>query len=323
MIQFACPGCATISTLGDEFAGKIGRCRKCQAQFTIPMPEAAPSPPPPPVDPPDPAGAVRCPTCRAKLAIDPAHLHAVVACPYCQTQFKLKPRDGDPPSNTVAPPILHPVEEEVEDVIPPSWGVEEAEEPEERPRRPSRRREDWDDEDDDDDRPRRKRPRRRSRGTGKTVPRIISGILSLLIGGMYLICGIGLAVAGSTIMGLIGAMGPQGDQPGGGRVQGLAGVGIGLFLCCGLLIVVFGGMYLAAGIGALNRKSWGRIWTIVAAVFSCLGALSEFADGAGAGLGRNASGAAFSFLQAVVFAGHAVASFMATLGQGAHREFNR
>lgn len=315
MIRFACPGCATISTLGDEFAGKIGRCRKCQAQFTIPMPEAAPSPPPPPVDPPDSAGAVRCPTCRAKLAIDPAHLHAVVACPYCQTQFKLKPRDGDPPSSTVAPPILHPVEEEVEDVIPPSWGIEPVEEPEERPRRPSRRREDWDDE---DDRPRRKPARRRSRGTGKTIPRIISAILSLLIGASYILCGVLFAIAGSTIMGLIGGLAPDNQQ--GGNMRGLAGVGMGVFICCGLFAALYGLVYITAGLGALNRRSWGRTWTLVVAVLSCLNVLTSLYGVGGIGDTR---GAGMSAIQLLFFVGHAIASFMATLGEGADREFNR
>ena len=317
MIRFACPGCATIRTLGDETAGKVGKCLKCQAQFTIPMP-AVPSHPP--VDASGSAATVRCPVCRAKLAIDPNHLHAVVACPYCKTNFKLKPRDGDPPSR-IAPPVLHPVDE-VEDVIPRSWVGAEEEEYEEQPRRRSRRRDEWDEDEDEDDyrpRPRRKRSRRRSRGTGKTIPRIISAILSLLIGGSYILCGVLFAIAGSTIMGLIGGLAPS-DQQGGGTVRGLAGVGMGVFICCGLFAALYGGLYITAGIGALNRRSWGRTWTIVVAVLSCLNVLTSLYGVGGIG---DARGAGMSAIQLLGFVGHAIASFMATFGDGAEAEFNR
>lgn len=335
MIQFACPGCSKVFTVGDEAGGRIGKCSKCQAQFTIPLPPPpvpilTPISPPPPADESGAAATVRCPTCRAKLALEQSHLSSELECPYCKTVFKLKLRGSDTPISPEPP-----VQQDIDDVLPPSPRSQPWEEPEEReeayayeeeerPRQRSRRRDEYDDDEYEDDRPRSRRRRsRRSRGTGKTVPRIISGILSLLLGAMYLICGVGLAVAGSTIMGLIGAMGPQGDQPGAGKVQGLAGVGMGMFLCCGLLTVLFGGVYITAGVGALTRRSSGRTWTIVVGVLSCLVVLSELAGGAGTGFGRNPRQMGMGCLQILVFAAHAVSCFWATLGDGADAEFNR
>jgi hypothetical protein len=40
-IEMACPGCGKTLRLGDEHAGKTGRCPNCQQMFPIPLPGAA------------------------------------------------------------------------------------------------------------------------------------------------------------------------------------------------------------------------------------------------------------------------------------------
>ena len=101
MIRFACPGCESVFTVGDEKAGKTGKCPKCEARFQIPEAEDGPTtaperPKPPRVPPPspvnaDPSEAVEiqpCPGCNARLSVTRADLGADVECPYCQAVYQ-------------------------------------------------------------------------------------------------------------------------------------------------------------------------------------------------------------------------------------------
>lgn len=147
--------------------------------------------------------------------------------------------------------------------------------------------------------------------------------MSLLLGANYIICGVLFAIAGSAIMRMIGLMGPQGDEPNAAQVQGLAGFGMGAFICCGLFFAAFGLIYITAGMGALGRKQWGRTWTVVVGVLSALFVLSEVLGGAGAGMRGNGRTIGVACVQVLFFAGHTVACFLATFGDGADEEFNR
>src|SRR5947207_10555092 len=103
MIRFACPGCSATYTVGDDRAGKVTRCPKCQTKFLIPEPDpgtAAPPPPPPagrdepgrspdqPVRPPaanEPVEIAPCPNCHTRRSVMPADLGLDVECPRCRT----------------------------------------------------------------------------------------------------------------------------------------------------------------------------------------------------------------------------------------------
>ena len=176
MIRFACPGCNATFSVGDEKAGKTGKCPKCQSQFVIPEAEggpapASPPPPPPPVS--DDVEIAPCPGCQARLSVSVADLGVDVECPYCKTVYKakrpgaalqqLKPRsatseapssvDADRPSRPRRP-------RDDEEEAPRSRRRDRDDEDDDT--RPSRRRRDEDEEEDEEDRPKRKKRRRRS-----------------------------------------------------------------------------------------------------------------------------------------------------------------
>src|SRR5688572_25949818 len=99
MIRFACPGCSATFTVGDDRAGKVTRCPKCQTKFLIPEPEPGavappPLPPPPssfPAPPPlpsasnEPVEVAPCPNCKTRLSVMPGDVGLDVECPTCQT----------------------------------------------------------------------------------------------------------------------------------------------------------------------------------------------------------------------------------------------
>lgn len=102
MIRFACPGCGASFTVGDEKAGKSGKCPKCQSAFVIPAPERAPAPAPAS------GGAsveiAPCPGCQARLTVSVGDLGQNVQCPTCQTTFTAARPGAAPP----APPAPSP-----------------------------------------------------------------------------------------------------------------------------------------------------------------------------------------------------------------------
>ena len=172
MIRFACPGCSATFTVGDEKAGKTGKCPKCQSQFVIPevaaatadapaSAELAPlSPVPPPVEPPplptpastksdDPVEIRPCPKCQSRLSVVPSDLGLDIECPNCQRVYKAVRADALPPpdGDRDAPRGR---------LVKLGSGSDKAEEDDDRP---SKRRSRYRDDDDEDDRPRR--PRRR------------------------------------------------------------------------------------------------------------------------------------------------------------------
>lgn len=133
MIRFACPGCQAEFTVGDEKAGKTGKCPKCQAAFLIPGPDPAdaPGPPPPsppsvrrPAPPPQPvttSGAsvelAPCPKCQTRLTVSAADLGLNVQCPNCTTTF-VAARPGPTPTRAVTPTVAIDDDEEDEDDRP-------------------------------------------------------------------------------------------------------------------------------------------------------------------------------------------------------------
>ena len=159
MIKFACPGCSAVFSVGDEKAGKTGKCPKCQSQFVIPEAEATPPTAPAPVSDTADIEIKPCPGCKATLTVAKSDLGLDVECPYCKTVYKATKPGGTATAATVDDrPSRRPRDDD-----------------ENRPKRRSPRDEDEDEDDEDDDRPRRKnrrddddeaeddRPRRRSR----------------------------------------------------------------------------------------------------------------------------------------------------------------
>ena len=182
MIKFACPGCAAVFSVGDEKAGKSGKCPKCESQFMIPEAEppavgAAPPPlsPPPPAE--DPGVEIKpCPGCQAKLTVSPGDLGLDVECPYCKTVYKAKKLGG----TAAAPAVDDRPSPRPRDDRPKrrNRGDDDDED------RPSKRRDRYDD--DDDDRPSRRRRRVEGRSSSESttlgIVSLVTGILAIIPG---------------------------------------------------------------------------------------------------------------------------------------------
>jgi len=238
MIRFTCPGCETPFKVGDEKAGKPGKCPKCQSQFTIPSEPNAPNesssgllplpiPAPPPTDN-APVEIAPCPGCGSRLSVEAGDLGLDIECPNCQTQYKaLRAGESAPPplkktSDSFQRPSKRVADEDDEEERPSqrSSRRRDKEEDEARPSRPSSRR------DDDDDDYRRRSPSKAKPGalTAVSVMLLVGGIISVLVS-----------------LGLIGYIG----------FVGVLSMGMG-FICC-----LWPGMYyqLVFGIMAIVRSS--------------------------------------------------------------------
>ena len=194
MIRFACPGCNATFSVGDEKAGKTGKCPKCQSQFVIPEAEGGPapsSPPPPPPPVSDDDEIAPCPGCQARLSVSVSDLGVDVECPYCKTVYKAK-RPGATPQQPKPRSAASDAPSSV-DADRPSRPRRPRDDEEEAPRshrrdrddedddtRPSRRRRDEDEDDDDDGeeaQPRRKKKRRRNYEPHRGTKILIFGLL--------------------------------------------------------------------------------------------------------------------------------------------------
>jgi hypothetical protein len=189
MIRFTCPGCDATYTVEDAKGGKTGKCPKCQARFTIPLPAGGAAPPPSSaVDPNAPVEIAPCPKCQARLSVTVADLGVDVECPYCKQVYKAVRAGGSAGRKALVEededrPNRRRRDEAEDEARPSRRRRDEEEEEEERPRRrrrdeeeeeaearPSRRRRD-DEEEEDEERPRRRReedeveeePRKRKR----------------------------------------------------------------------------------------------------------------------------------------------------------------
>lgn len=132
------------------------------------------------------------------------------------------------------------------------------EEDEERSRR-QRRRRSYEEEEDYE------APRRRRGGSGQAAGSITGvGVITIILGSLMLLCG--LCYSGIGLMAGAGAAG-GGGPPG---FPGLMGMAAGILIVVALLILIFGALYLAGGIGVVQRRNWGRIMTLVMAGFSGL-----------------------------------------------------
>jgi predicted Zn finger-like uncharacterized protein len=222
MIRFTCPGCETPFTVGDEKAGKAGKCPKCQAHFTIPSEpntsnEPAPAPPPIPQEPPTPPSVsspveiAPCPGCGSRLSVEANDLGLDIECPNCQTQYKAL-RAGEAPA---------PSPKKTTDTFKrPSKRDPDVDDEEERPSQRSRRRRE---EDEDEVRPSRRSSRRdddddeyRRQPKSKVKPGGVTAVAVMLLVGGILACVymlgalgyIGLVGLGTMGMGLVCCLWP-------------------------------------------------------------------------------------------------------------------
>jgi len=278
MIQFACPGCGASYSVGDDKAGKSGKCPKCQAQFRIPDPE--PVAPSAPVS--DAAIEIApCPKCRARLSVPSEDLGAEVECPYCQTVYVAK--RFDVPS------------------LPPRPSSRPADD-EDRPSRRSRydkddvrtRRDSWDDEEDEP------RPRRRRRSSEPSGAVSLVGILNYILGGLAICCSGCLFVLGTVSEDLIAEMKKEPNFNDDIEPDLLAVVCFGM----GAGYLLYAVMLLIAGMGVTARKTYGRILTFLTGGASLLLMLLSFVNAAVNLVDGNAPGVCGAVVMALVLGGY-------------------
>lgn len=297
MIRFACPSCSATYTVGDEKGGKSGRCPKCQAQFTIPMPDSsagvqaptpsaptlpsapAQSPPPPPPPASGPVEIAPCPGCQAKLSVERGDLGSDVECPYCKTVFKAKmPGSGGGSSGSgttgggsTRRPKRQDEDEDVLSGIPKGGSLRGGDDDDERPSRRSRTRDDDEEEErpsrrsrrDEDDEEEERPRRRRSGGGGSDNP--VFGILSLVAGilGIVMACCCGifgwLAIPFDLAAIVLGIIGMKKNS---GKGMALAGLicGIVALVVLAAVLILNVGLNVFGGAGGFqqNNQRFGR-----------------------------------------------------------------
>jgi predicted Zn finger-like uncharacterized protein len=199
MIRFSCPGCSATFSVGDDKAGKAGKCPKCESQFMIPAAEGAEVPSKPTAS--DEAVEISpCPKCAARLTVSASDLGLEVECPYCKAVYRAE-RPGAPKPSTGSKASLSDAlsggnkgrvaredDEEAEERPSRRRRAEVDDDEEERPSR-RRRRDDDDNEDerpsrrraraDDEERPRRKKRRRHT----EESKRMTAALLAFFLGG--------------------------------------------------------------------------------------------------------------------------------------------
>ncbi len=283
MIRFACPGCSSTFTVGDEKAGKTGKCPKCQSQFVIPeaptdtpppepppLPSAhvapPPAPPPPAAD--DPIEIQPCPKCGARLSVLPGDVGKDIECPTCQTVYRARRGDAPPPPDagerkSSTGGVLVRVgsgNKKDDDDRPSKRRSRRDDDDDDRPSRRRRRSRRDDDDDDDDDRPRRRS--RRGSGRGYVEPHRGGMILAFAIIGWVAFWPLTIVawVMGNGDMQAIdsGRMDPEGrSMTNTGRILGMIGTILGIVgVVVACLIWV---LFVAAIGGAAAGAGGGRI----------------------------------------------------------------
>ena len=230
MIRFACPNCQATFTAPTEKAGKVSKCTKCAATFTIPAPYSPPPPvseprplSPPPVSPPsanDPIEIQPCPKCQARLSVMIGDVGADIECPNCQTVYKATRTDAPRPPG--ADSATGPAKTSSK-LVKIGSGQSIRDDDDEKPRRKKRSR----DEDDDEDYTPKPVKRRRTGGRAPgtvSITRIAPLSFGLTLSLVYAILTLLFGLFGVLMAGCIGLV--FGAQFGDSRVVGYLGAGV-------------------------------------------------------------------------------------------------
>ena len=109
-IEFSCTSCQHLVRVGDNAAGKKGKCPHCGTILQIPgPPAAAPAPALSPAKPASPTLSFPCPGCGKTMKAPAALAGKRGKCPHCQTMFVVgggpasAPRPAAPAYDQLAP----------------------------------------------------------------------------------------------------------------------------------------------------------------------------------------------------------------------------
>jgi hypothetical protein len=302
--RLTCPTCGTVLKLAQEVPpGKKIKCPKCSAVFTM--------------------GGEAPPVSAERPASSPARRPASPPPADDDLDFEPPPkRSSRPPARPAAdedddfdapPPPRRPPrrpvrEEEEEDDLPP-------------PRPQSRRMEDEEDYDDYDRPRRRRRPRRGGQQSGAVT---LVAVYSFILGGLYVLCGLGIMILGSAIGSLGFAMSEDmpADNPGADAARAGFAAATAVFIIIGILALIVAFLLIMAGVGVIKRRQWGRILTLVmAALIGVLALIQGWGFVQSLALGAFAP-VMWNFLFFALFAGYTIVSYMVLLNSRNAEEFS-
>jgi hypothetical protein len=106
-------------------------------------------------------------------------------------------------------------------------------------------------------------------------------VVNFVLGALNVVCGLFFMVAFNTIAGIIFGAATEAakQQPGvtaeqQKQIQQASGILSTLGTAAGIILgscgLIFGILYILGGIGVLNRRSWGRILTIILGIFAAI-----------------------------------------------------
>jgi hypothetical protein len=114
--------------------------------------------------------------------------------------------------------------------------------------------------------------------TGRSGAVTAVAIVNYIFGALSIVCAVLAVVAGSMIMSLLGQAATEAaKQPGGpdaAQAQQAAGILSSLGTAAGIVIggcsLVFGILYIFAGVGTMNRRGYGRVLTIILGILNAI-----------------------------------------------------
>ncbi|MFO0935941.1 MAG: hypothetical protein U0798_05425 [Gemmataceae bacterium] len=265
MIEFSCPGCSAIYSLPDDKAGKKGKCPNCRALFLVPnpLPLKVRSQPQPPakveeVNEDDEDNEVKikpCPGCQASLTVSKSDLGVAVECPYCKQVFGAvkatsvgDKRAPDSPRQRQSQMSRESAEDEDEDEddVPPRKRKRNIDR-EEPPSRPQ---------------PRRRKLRRAKSGSVTFV-----AVMNFLLGGLVCLC-TGLVFMFRNMIQASMMVGQDKDENPMAQ-DTMKWIIIGTCLIQATWAI----MAFVGGVGIVQRRTYGRILTIITASMALLNCL--------------------------------------------------
>jgi len=254
-----------------------------------------------------------CPNCGSRASVYMEDLGTEIECPQCRRVFPAM-RLGS--IVAVSPP--------------PSSSRRQDDEDDRRDRR-SRRRSRYDedeDEDDDDRAPRRKKSRsgsKRDSGNNVKTMRIISGILCVVIGVLDVLSAIGFICCATFITSFFVGMTSDprlANNPDADKLSTFGTVFGGLFIACGILLVIKGFVYIMGGAGGLMKKGYGRVLMLICTILSILSVLGYLVWGGTSLVSANPIGILQSLVGFLLCLGQAITGCMSTMGEQARLEYD-
>ncbi|PHR86598.1 MAG: hypothetical protein COA78_37810 [Blastopirellula sp.] len=101
-------------------------------------------------------------------------------------------------------------------------------------------------------------------------------IVSYVMGGLSVLCGGCLAVAGGSLYGIIEMVAQENPQFRDEGMQNIAWIGGGVFIGLGILSLLLGAAHVLTGVGLTRLRSWARVLAIVIGIIDGIFGMLSF-----------------------------------------------